>query len=117
LERQSKTISTSNRPDSGFVSGSERSVSSAEDVDKIRFFNSTLLREVNSMKRTIVNDSLSSEEFELILDNCLYAMSKTIVNFYCDYLLLFPSHQVIIGKLQFRQKSTVALPYVASKNF
>jgi hypothetical protein len=95
LEKLGKAMKTS-------VCASESQGHRAEDT-KIRFFKIALKEDIAAMKKAIVPDSLTPDKMEIILDNCFYTMGKAIASVYTHYLLLFPSHQVIIGRLSFKK--------------
>jgi hypothetical protein len=81
---------------SGF--SSENQGHRAEDAS-IRYFKMALKEDFEAMKKTVVPGSLTDKDKEVILDNCFYTMNKMMMSVYTHYLLLFPSYQVIIGKL------------------
>jgi hypothetical protein len=85
------------------VCASESQGHRAEDT-KIRFFKIALKEDIAAMKKAIVPASLTPDKMEIILDNCFYTMAKQMGAVYAHYLLLFPSHQVIIGRLSFKKK-------------
>jgi len=63
-----------------------------------RFFQIGLREARRVLKESLEPGHLSQEGKESIMANCLYTMAKAQMVVYCNYLLLFPAHQVIIGK-------------------
>jgi hypothetical protein len=98
LEKLGKAMKTSNQLHLLSVCAPESQGHRAENA-KIRFFKIALKEGFAAMKKAIVPDSLTPEEKNIILDNCFYTMAKQMGVVYAHYLLLFPSHQVIIGRL------------------
>jgi hypothetical protein len=63
----------------------------------------TALEEILPLNKTssigyFRSQNLSKEEKDIVMDNILYNMARVMRDNYVTYLLLFPSHKVIIGK-------------------
>ena len=70
-----------------------------------RYFRMALKETLPSKRPAVVEllgsrESLNPADKKIIMDNCLYTMAKLMMNVYFNYLLIFPSHRIIIGKLK-----------------